>query len=216
MILYKIVNGNPVRWKGERLNGIMYQKNIDSLWSEAELKNIGLYYMIPDTDVIPSNKIIGSKSIVYSSIDDLVYEVNVLVDKPPQYLTLSDAENRLNYTINRFIRQYIPETPDSEKFLWNERIDAIKAYQEGTIDSDQTTLLQSEAQERGISVLNHAQSIRNQRRYQIEVMSKASGVRQKALDMFVGVVDPHEYETIISRAETRLQTIATNRGWTTI
>jgi len=81
------------------------------------------------------------------------------------------------------------------------------------MDSDQATLIQTEAAERGISTINYAKSIRDERRFQIEVMSKVSGVRQNALDAFVNVVDPYKYETILKQAQTRLNTIATNAGW---
>lgn len=213
MTVYKIVDNQPIKWTGERINGTMYQRNIEKLWTDSELKSVGLYKVIPDELPIPEGQVVDTDIIAYYSIFDEVRQYRTFIPKPPLYPNAVDAKDRLNDITERFSRRFIDKKPDYEKEIWAEKVEAIRAFKNGNMDSDQATLIQTESAERGISEINYAKSIRDERRFQIEVMSKVSGVRQNALDAFVNVVDPYKYETILKQAQTRLNTIATNAGW---
>jgi hypothetical protein len=46
---------NLTRWNGERINDVLYPRNIAALWSDAELAEIGLYRAYPP-EAIPEGK----------------------------------------------------------------------------------------------------------------------------------------------------------------
>jgi hypothetical protein len=48
------------RWNGERINDVLYPRNIAALWSDAELAEIGLYRAKTPT-TIPDGKVVGSE-----------------------------------------------------------------------------------------------------------------------------------------------------------
>jgi hypothetical protein len=50
---------NLTRWNGERINGVLYPRNIGALWADAELAAIGLYRAYPP-EAIPEGKQISS------------------------------------------------------------------------------------------------------------------------------------------------------------
>jgi hypothetical protein len=91
-MLYKIkvINGKktPVKWKGERINGVAHPSNVETAWSTEELAAIGLY--VPIQADVPPLSDLGVK-LISTSLE--------IVGGVPKYVdifektTISDIRN---------------------------------------------------------------------------------------------------------------------------
>lgn len=80
MTLYLKINGAAVPWLGAALNNITYPRNIEQLWLDTELAEIGLYHAAPP-DEVPEGKRVVSSTI--EIVNDIIKTVNILEDIPP-------------------------------------------------------------------------------------------------------------------------------------
>lgn len=68
------------RWRLEPLNGISHPRNIETLWSDAELAAIGLYRVVPFVLPEGKRKVSGP---TYEIVDGKAVESFVVEDIPP-------------------------------------------------------------------------------------------------------------------------------------
>lgn len=89
MTLYLESLGAFTPWTGERVNDVLYPRNIEQLWSAAELEAIGLWRddMIAPADEVPDGKIVVSTTV--QRVEDVVQFVHELADAP--YPTADDV-----------------------------------------------------------------------------------------------------------------------------
>jgi len=73
-MLFKIENNKAVPWKGERIDGVAYPKNIETLWTDAELESLGLYKLEPADPVDPGYQQVSA-------------EIQVVNGKPKEVVT---------------------------------------------------------------------------------------------------------------------------------
>lgn len=79
-MLYFKIDGAAVQWNGELISDIRYPRNIEVLWSDAELAEIGLFHPLP-ADPAPPGKIAVGETV--QIVGDNVKVVLTLEDEPP-------------------------------------------------------------------------------------------------------------------------------------
>lgn len=126
MALYKIINDTPVSWKGEPINGISHPRNIEQLWSDAELQNIGLYKLIAG-DNIPEGKEIQSESIQW--VDGQVKVVRIFQDidmtRRRDSMEISRLQLKailLQYGLLNSVQAMIDSADEITKLAWNDAV----------------------------------------------------------------------------------------------
>lgn len=72
-----VENGTCKPWRGERLKGIAYPANIEALWTDEELKAIGLF-RVQRFAVPAGKKVAGPAS--YAVVGDVAIEAYAVVD----------------------------------------------------------------------------------------------------------------------------------------
>jgi len=126
MALYKIVDNNPVPWKGEPINGISHPRNIEQLWSDAELQNIGLYKLIPGDD-IPEGKEIQSESIQWVNGQVKVVRIfqDVDMSRRRDSMEISRLQLKailLQYGLLSAVQAMIDAADEITKLAWNDAV----------------------------------------------------------------------------------------------
>jgi len=76
-MLYKVENNTPVEWRGERLNGISHPRQIENVWTEADLNAIGLY-KAKAPDPVPDGYVVTDTTL--EIVDGVPKWVNTLVE----------------------------------------------------------------------------------------------------------------------------------------
>lgn len=92
MTLYREAPGPFPVWAGEPIDGVLYQREIEQLWSAADLEAVGLWHddMIAAADPVPDGKQITSTTV--QRVEGVVRYVNALVDIPRPTEDQVDAE----------------------------------------------------------------------------------------------------------------------------
>lgn len=92
MTLYREAPGPFPVWAGEPIGGVLYQREIEQLWSAADLEAIGLWRddMIAAAVPVPDGKQITSTTV--QRVEGVVRYVNTLVDIPRPTEDQVDAE----------------------------------------------------------------------------------------------------------------------------
>ncbi len=94
-MLYLEIDGSFTPWTGQAIAGIIHPRQIEALWTPAELSAIGLHAPAP-SDPIPEGKIVTETGV--QRVGGVVKFVNELEDAPapnPAYFPLSDRQLRL-------------------------------------------------------------------------------------------------------------------------
>lgn len=83
MTLYREAPGPFPVWAGERINDVLYPRNIEQLWPAQELEAVGLWRddMIAPAGDVPEGKISTGRTV--ERVNGVVTFVHVLEDAPP-------------------------------------------------------------------------------------------------------------------------------------
>lgn len=92
MTLYREAPGPFPVWAGEPIDGVLYQREIEQLWSAADLEAVGLWRddMIAAAVPVPDGKQITSTNV--QRVEGVVRYVSTLVDVPRPTEDQVDAE----------------------------------------------------------------------------------------------------------------------------
>ncbi|KNY18238.1 hypothetical protein AKG11_03650 [Shinella sp. SUS2] len=92
MTLYREAPGPFPVWAGEPIDGVLYQREIEQLWSAADLEAVGLWRddMIAAAVPVPDGKQVNSTNV--QRVEGVVRYVNTVVDIPRPTEDQVDAE----------------------------------------------------------------------------------------------------------------------------
>ena len=93
MALYRIINKKAVRWTGERINKVSYPKNIEALWSAADLAAIGLYAPALPDPVPAGQQSTGVTVQIVGGVPKEVYTLTPIVITPDD--VRAEAQRRI-------------------------------------------------------------------------------------------------------------------------
>ncbi|TAA50363.1 DUF4376 domain-containing protein [Shinella sp. JR1-6] len=137
MTLYREAPGPFPVWAGEPIDGVLYQREIEQLWSAADLEAVGLWRddMIAAADPVPDGKQITSTTV--QRVEGVVRYVNALVDIPRPTEDQVDAERdrriAAGFTFAGVVYQSRPE--DRENIM-GAGTAALGAMMQGALPGD--------------------------------------------------------------------------------
>lgn len=137
MTLYREAPGPFPVWAGESIDGVLYQREIEQLWSAADLEAVSLWRddMIAAAVPVPDGKQITSATV--QRVEGVVRYVNTLVDVPRPTEDQVDAERdrriAAGFTFAGVIYQSRPE--DRENIM-GAGTAALGAMMQGALPGD--------------------------------------------------------------------------------
>ncbi|WP_439605088.1 DUF4376 domain-containing protein [Shinella sp.] len=137
MTLYREAAGPFPVWAGEAIEGVLYQREIEQVWSAADLEAVGLWRedMIAAAAPVPDGKQITSATV--QRVEGVVRYVNTLVDVPRPTEDQVDAERdrriAAGFTFAGVIYQSRPE--DRENIM-GAGTAALGAMMQGALPGD--------------------------------------------------------------------------------
>ena len=79
MALFQVVEGRPIKWIGQAIEGIKYPRNIEVLWTETALAAVGLHKLV-EADPIPADmSSSGTDTLVVEGKATLVHRLTKIV-----------------------------------------------------------------------------------------------------------------------------------------
>jgi len=122
-------------WTGHAINGVLHPRNIEQLWSAADLAKVGLY--APATPAVPEGKIVTGQAV--QRVNGAVTWVYTLADAPPPSADpadypLSMRQLRLGLFMNGyavdFLQSVISAIPDATERgmaqIWYEETSVVE------------------------------------------------------------------------------------------
>jgi len=123
-MLYRIVNNVAIGWQGEPINGVFYPLNIEDLWGENELNNIGLYKLVAADPVANTDTIVSS---TISIVNGRPKTINTTRPLAPSDFPLTARQLRLGLIRNNVSLSTVqsvingipdPQTKDEYQVYW--------------------------------------------------------------------------------------------------
>jgi hypothetical protein len=140
--------------------------------------------------------------------------VDSLPVAPPAYYRAAEAKTAVNGWIDRLLSQITGQYPRHEIDSWSTKGEAARAVVAGTARTDQTLLVQSEADMVSATLADQAALIVTKADQFAAIISLTSGLRQKTGTALDAATTPEQFAAIVDAALVEASASAAAHGLT--